>query len=99
MPSEPPRELVPPRARSAARAGFTLIELLIVTMLIALLLGVGFGALARIDLGERVALSQVHNVLRSAHNWAIARSAPARVRIDPAAGTVRAEGLAILGTW
>ena len=85
--------------RARARAAFTLIELLIVISLIALLLGVGIGAFSRLDAGSRVAASVVEDVLRSAHNWAIAREAPARVRIDPAAGTIRAEGMAVVGTW
>lgn len=85
--------------RARSRAAFTLIELLVVISLIALLLGIGVGAFARLDAGRRVAASLVEDVLRSAHNWAVAREAPARVRIDPAAGTIRAEGLAVVGTW
>ena len=67
--------------------------------LIALLLGIGLGAFTRLDFGERVSVSLVQNVLRAAHNGAIARGAPARVRIDAANGTLHAEGQAVIGTW
>lgn len=81
------------------RAGFTLIELLLVVALVATMLGIGLGLFARIDLGDRIARSQVQNVLRSAHNWAVARQAPARVVIDAKGGRMRAEGLQTIGTW
>lgn len=67
--------------------------------LIALLLGIGVGVFARLDFSERVAASLVENVLRSAHNWAVARDAPARVTIDREASTIRTEGLQVIGTW
>lgn len=88
------------RTRSIfTQAGFTLVELLIVMMLVALLLGLGLGVFANLDVGGRVALGSVQNVLRSAHNWAVARIAPARVVLDSAAGTLRAEGHQVVGTW
>lgn len=88
------------RARTRiARRGFTLIELLIVMSLVALMLGLGVGMFANLDVGGRVAVGAVQNVLRSAHNWAVARSAPARVLVDPASGTMHAEGRAVVGTW
>jgi prepilin-type N-terminal cleavage/methylation domain-containing protein len=89
------------RAHRGARAasGFTLVELLIVMSLIAVMLGLGVGVFASLDLGDRVGVSNVQNVLRSAHNWAVAQIAPARVRIDAAASTLRAEGLQVVGTW
>lgn len=83
----------------ANRAGFTLIELMVVITLIALLLGMGLGVFSRIDLADRVAVSQVQSVLRSAHNWSLAREAPARVVLDAKARTIRAEGLLVVGTW
>jgi prepilin-type N-terminal cleavage/methylation domain-containing protein len=81
------------------KEGFTLLELLIVMSLIALILGFGLGVFANLDVGGRVAVGSVQNVLRSAHNWAVARIAPARVVIDPVAGTLRAEGHQVVGTW
>ncbi len=77
----------------------TLIELLLVMGLIALLLGFGVGAIAGLDLGTMGASSLVRSTLRSANNWAVARQAPSRVRIDPETGGVVAEGLAVVGTW
>jgi prepilin-type N-terminal cleavage/methylation domain-containing protein len=79
--------------------GFTLIELLIVMSLIALLLGMGLGVFSSLDMGDRVAVSSVQNVLRSAHNTSVALIAPTRVRIDAKQRTLRAEGLQIVGTW
>ena len=72
---------------------------MIVISLIAVLLGMGLGIFARIDLADRVAVSQVQSVIRSAHNWSIAREAPSRVVIDEKARTIRAEGLLVVGTW
>lgn len=89
----------PNRAPSRASAGFTLIELLLVIGLIALIMGIGLGAIMRLDTGDRIALPQVQNTLRAARNWAVARNAPARVRLDKVNGTLRAEGLQVLGTW
>jgi hypothetical protein len=67
--------------------------------IMALLLGMGLGIFARLDIGDRVAASLVENAIRSAHNWSIARQAPARVTIDAANGIIRSEGLAVVGTW
>jgi prepilin-type N-terminal cleavage/methylation domain-containing protein len=89
-------------ARSTERtaiAGFTLVELLIVMSLIAVLLGLGLGVFAKLDLGDRVAASSVQNVIRAAHNWSIAQGTGARVRIDASAGTIRSEGFLPVGTW
>lgn len=85
--------------RRARAAGFTLIELMVVMLLIGLLLGFGLGVFANLDVGSRVAAGSVQNVLRSAHNWAVARIAPARVVIDVSKGTLRAEGHQVVGTW
>jgi len=88
------------RKRSgSSAAAFTLIELVFTMGLIALLLGIGLGAVASLDLGAHAAVGLVQNTLRQANNWAVARRAPARVRIDPAQGTIRAEGLDVIGTW
>jgi len=77
----------------------TLIELMLVMGLLALVLGAGLGSLASLDAGQRAALGLVQNVVRSAHNTAVARRAPARVRIDPATGTIVAQGSEVVGTW
>jgi prepilin-type N-terminal cleavage/methylation domain-containing protein len=81
------------------RAGMTLIELLIVMGLVAMILGVGLGALAGIDTGSGPAVALVNSSLRSANNWAVARRAPARVVFNADENTIRAEGLAVIGTW
>ena len=87
------------RTRGGRRRGFTLIEMLLVIALMALVLGIGIGMFSRLDLGDRVALALVQDALRSAHNFSVARSAPARVRIDAATGTIEAEGMLVIGTW
>lgn len=81
------------------RRAFTLIELLLVMALMALILGVGVGMFARLDLGERVAVALVQDALRSAQNFSVARTAPARVRIDAKTGEMRIEGMLVVGTW
>jgi prepilin-type N-terminal cleavage/methylation domain-containing protein len=81
------------------KRGMTLIELLMVMGLLALMLGVGVGVVASLDIGTYGASSLVRSSLRSANQWAMSRQAPARVRIDPATGMVAAEGLAVVGTW
>jgi prepilin-type N-terminal cleavage/methylation domain-containing protein len=81
------------------KRGMTLIELLMVMGLLALMLGVGVGVVASLDIGTYGASSLVRSSLRSANQWAMARQAPARVRIDPGTGRVAAEGLAVVGTW
>jgi prepilin-type N-terminal cleavage/methylation domain-containing protein len=87
------------RRGAGSGAGFTLIELLLVMALIALILGVGVGLFTRLDLGDRVAVALVQDALRSAQNFAVARSAPARVRLDVARGTIVADGMLVVGTW
>lgn len=77
----------------------TLLELLLVMVLLGLLLGIGVGVFSSLDFGRRAALSLVQNVVRSARNSAVSRAAPARVRIDPVAGTLSAEALDVAGTW
>jgi len=79
--------------------GLTLLELLLVMGLMALLFGVGIGMFTSLDLQSRTAAAEVQTVLRSANNWAAARSGPARVRIDRERGALRAEGMAVIGTW
>ena len=86
------------------RTGLTLVELLVVLSLIAVLLGMGLGVFANFDMGSRVAVGNVQNVVRSAHNWAVAQAAPSRVRIDAGGSegsvpSLRAEGLQTVGTW
>ena len=81
------------------RRGLTLIELMLVMGLLALVLGAGLGSLASLDAGQRAALGLVQNVVRTAHNTAVARRAPARVRIDPTSGSIAAHGSEVVGTW
>ena len=81
------------------RAAFTLVELLLVMALIAMILGIGLGALSRLQLGDRVAVAMVQDALRSAQNFAVGRAAPARVRLDLKTGTIRSEGMQVVGTW
>lgn len=80
-------------------AGMTLLELVLVMFLLALVLGGGVGLFASLDLGKLQAAGLVRSVLRSAQNAAIASGAPARVRLDVATGTLRAEGLVTVGTY
>jgi len=82
-----------------ASVGLTLLELLLVLFLLSLLMGLGAGALAGLDVDRRQALGVVKSTLRSAQNTAMARRATTRVRIDAAAGTLRPEVLAVVGTW
>lgn len=88
-----------PPGQAARRRGMTLIELLLVMALLALMMGFGLGMIASMDLGTYGASGLVRGVLRSANQWAMARQATARVRLDPATGRVTAEGLAVVGTW
>lgn len=77
----------------------TLLELLLTMALIGVVLGAGLGVFATLDFGRRAALGLVQNVIRSARNSAVARGAPARVRLDPKARTITAEALSVIGTW
>lgn len=77
----------------------TLLELLLTMVLLGLLMGVGVGMFSALDFGRRSALALVQNVVRSARNAAVARAAPARVRIDAASGTLAAAALDVAGTW
>ena len=90
------------RARAqerTGRTGFTLLELVLVMFILALILGGGLGLFAALDLGQRQAAGVVRNALRSAQNTAIARSAPARVRIDRESGALVAEAMLVIGTY
>jgi hypothetical protein len=82
-----------------SRRGVTLVELMLVMGMIALLLGVGVGLLTQLNPGEKAAVGLVQSTIRSAHNSAVARTAPARARIDHAARSITAEGLHVIGTW
>ena len=81
------------------RAGLTLLELMLTLTLLSLVLGVGLGLMGSVRPGERAAVGLVQNVLRTAANAALARSAPARVLIDPDEGSIEAQGLAVIDTW
>lgn len=95
-PAPPARDL---RARVRSLRGFTLVELLLTIVIVSLIIGLGLGSIARMNLGDQVALPQLQSTLRSARNWAVAQNAPASVHIDAASRTVRADGLRVLGTW
>ena len=86
------------RARGRVR-GFTLLELILVMGIIGAVAGVGLGMFASFDPGRRAALGLVQNVLRQAQQTAVARRAPAVVRVDVKAGTFVAEALEVAGTW
>jgi len=73
--------------------------MLLVIALVAMVLGIGLGALSRLDLGDRVAVAIVQDALRSAQNFAVGRAAPARVRLDVKTGAIRSEGMQVVGTW
>lgn len=77
----------------------TLLELLLTMALMGVVLGAGLGVFASLDFGRRAALGLVQNVIRAARNSAVARAAPARVRIDRSAGTISAEAMSVIGTW
>ena len=87
------------RITAGSAAGMTLVELLFVMGLIALLMGVGLGAITSLDVGQKSQVALVQSALRSANNWAIAQEAPALVRIDKKRGAISSEGLAVIGTW
>jgi len=85
--------------RVTKTAGMTLIELLFVMGLLALLFGAGIGTFSSLNVGEKAARVSVATTLRAANNWAIARHAPATVRIDPLQDRFSAEGMSVVGTW
>src|SRR5262245_33568151 len=87
-----------PRKR-ARKLGFTLLELLLVMAILAVVAGGAMGMFAALDVGKRQAAGLVKNSLRSAANSAIARTAPARVRIDAKQGTLTPMALTVVGTW
>jgi prepilin-type N-terminal cleavage/methylation domain-containing protein len=87
------------RSTVARRRGFTLLELLLVMGLIGVIAGIGLGMFASFDPGRRAALGLVQNVLRQAQQSAVARRAPAAVRIDTVSSTLTAEALEVAGTW
>jgi prepilin-type N-terminal cleavage/methylation domain-containing protein len=86
-----------PTARTAG--GFTLLEMLLVLAILAVVLGGGLGLFASLDAGKRQAAGQVKSVLRSAQNSAIARQAPARVRLDRSRSELVPSALFVIGTW
>jgi len=82
-----------------AAAGLTLLELLLVMAILGTVFGVGLGMFAALDVEQRQAAGVVKEALRTARNSALTRQAPASVRIDAAAGTLRPGRLMVIGTW
>jgi hypothetical protein len=68
-------------------------------VLAGILIGVGIGAFASLDLAGGQATEVVKGALRTGRNAAVARRAPARVRIAEDGRTLVPLGLAVLGTW
>lgn len=87
------------RGGRLSRSGFTLMELVVSLTIIGIVLGAGLGFVSSFDPGANAARGLVVNALRQARNDAIARRAPASVRLDPADGSVTARGYAVAGTW
>lgn len=79
--------------------GLTLVELLIVMGVLAVLMGIGVGAVARLDTGERRVVAQIKDALARARTFALSESAPARVVVDPRAGLVYGLGARRVGNW
>lgn len=77
----------------------TLIELMFTMAILALVLGVGLGSIASLDLGRGTAATLVESTLRATGNWAASRRSPSRVTFDVEGGSMRAEGLDVIGTW
>lgn len=94
-----PRALFASARAATSRSGFTLMELLVVMLILGMLFGIGVGTLASLDLGKQAARGALLNVIRSARTSAVARGAGSRVRFDAPTSSVRAEGIAVLGTW
>lgn len=84
---------------ASGRSGLTLVELMLVMGLLAVVLGLGLGSFATMNPGARAAVGLVEDVLRTAHNTAVVRAAPARVLLDRGEGTLVAEGMQVIGTW
>jgi hypothetical protein len=77
----------------------TLLELLLVMMIMGLVVGMGVGVFASLDVGRRQSADMVRGALRTARNAARARRAPAVVQIDAAAGRLSPRGVEVIGTW
>ncbi|MEW6743690.1 MAG: LamG-like jellyroll fold domain-containing protein [Planctomycetota bacterium] len=94
-------------ARACARGGFTLFELLITMALMAILLGIGLGAMNRPLPEPQVASARIREAVRRARNFALAERSLAFVVFDPGAARppepgaakVSPGGVRTVGLW
>lgn len=66
---------------------------------LAVLMGIGVGAVARLDTDERQALAQIKDAVQRARTFALSESAPARVVVDPQGAVVYGLGARRVGNW
>ncbi len=77
----------------------TLLELVIVMAILSTLLGLGLGALRRLDTSARQSVAQVKDAMRSARLFALREGVPATVIVDSEAGAVYGLGVKSAGNW
>ncbi len=79
----------------------TLLELIVVMAMIAILLGVGVGAITSLDLGKTTAVSQIKNTVRATRTFSIAESVPSLVVLDATSEEQRVFGVGLktVGQW
>ncbi len=87
-----------PRA-PRTRRGLTLLELILTMAILGIVLGVGVGVLAGLDLSSGSGAGWVRGGLRAAHSAALAERAPAALRYDPAERALVTVTQRAVGTW